>query len=143
MSSLNKALIIGNLGADPELRYTAGGMSVATFNVATKETWKDKGGVKQERTEWHRIVAWGKLGEQAGEYLKKGRLVYVEGRIQSREYEGKDGLKRKAFEIVASTFRMLGAAGQVDREERRTQGTSHASTYDDFIPEIEEEDAPL
>lgn len=144
MSSLNKAMIIGNLGADPELRYTAGGMSVATFNVATKETWKDKGGAKQERTEWHRIVAWGKLGEQAGEYLKKGRLVYVEGRIQSREYEGKDGVKRKAFEIVASTFRMLGAAGgQIDREERRSQGSPQSSSYDDFIPEIEEEDAPL
>ena len=99
MSSLNKAIIIGNLGADPEVRYTASGMAVATFNVATKETWKDKNNSKQDRTEWHRVVAWGKLGEQAGEYLKKGRLVYVEGRMQTREYEGKDGIKRKTFEI--------------------------------------------
>ena len=106
MSSLNKAIIIGNLGADPEVRYTASGMAVATFNVATKETWKDKNNSKQDRTEWHRVVAWGKLGEQAGEYLKKGRLVYVEGRMQTREYEGKDGIKRKTFEIVASMFIM-------------------------------------
>jgi len=143
MSSLNKAMIIGNLGADPEVRYTASGMTVATFNVATKETWRDKNNSRQDRTEWHRVVAWGKLGEQAGEYLKKGRLVYVEGRMQTREYEGKDGIKRKTFEIVASTFRMLGAAGQGDREERRTQGSLQPNGDDDFIPEIEEDDVPL
>ncbi len=143
MSSLNKAMIIGNLGADPEVRYTASGMTVATFNVATKETWKDKNNSRQDRTEWHRVVAWGKLGEQAGEYLKKGRLVYVEGRMQTREYEGKDGIKRRTFEIVASTFRMLGASGQGDREERRTQGNLQSSGDDDFIPEIEEDDVPL
>lgn len=143
MSSLNKAMIIGNLGADPEVRYTASGMTVATFNVATKETWKDKNNSRQDRTEWHRVVAWGKLGEQAGEYLKKGRLVFVEGRMQTREFEGKDGIKRKTFEIVASTFRMLGASGQGDREERRTQGSLQPSGDDDFIPEIEEDDVPL
>jgi single-strand DNA-binding protein len=143
MSNLNKAMIIGNLGADPELRYTPGGMPVATFNVATKESWKDKNGTKQDRTEWHRVVAWGKLGEQAGEYLKKGKLVYVEGRMSSREYEGKDGIKRKVFEIIASTFRMLGPSGMGDREERRTQGTMRQNADDDFIPEIEEEDVPL
>jgi single-strand DNA-binding protein len=99
--------------------------------------------MKQDRTEWHRVVAWGKLGEQAGEFLKKGKLVFVEGRMQTREYEGKDGIKRKTFEIVASTFRMLGGAGQGDREERRTQGSLHSHTDDDFIPEIEEEDVPL
>lgn len=143
MSSLNKAMIIGNLGADPEVRYTASGMAVATFNVATKETWKDKNNSRQDRTEWHRVVAWGKLGEQAGEFLKKGRLVYVEGRMQTREFEGKDGIKRKTFEIVASTFRMLGASGQGDREERRVQGSLHQSGDDDFIPEIEEDDVPL
>jgi single-strand DNA-binding protein len=136
-------MIIGNLGADPEVRYTASGMTVATFNVATKETWKDKNNSRQDRTEWHRVVAWGKLGEQAGEYLKKGRLVYVEGRMQTREYEGKDGIKRRTFEIVASTFRMLGASGQGDREERRTQGNLQSSGDDDFIPEIEEDDVPL
>jgi single-strand DNA-binding protein len=143
MSSLNKAMIIGNLGADPEVRYTASGMTVATFNVATKETWKDKNNTKQDRTEWHRVVAWGKLGEQAGEYLKKGKLVYVEGRMQTREYEGEDGIKRKTFEIVAATFRMLGSAGMGEREERRTQGGMHSSADDDFIPEIEEDDVPL
>ncbi|MFZ2799727.1 MAG: single-stranded DNA-binding protein [Syntrophorhabdus sp.] len=144
MSSLNKAIIIGNLGADPEVRYTASGMAVATFNVATKETWKDKNNSKQDRTEWHRVVAWGKLGEQAGEYLKKGRLVYVEGRMQTREYEGKDGIKRKTFEIVASMFRMLGPSGQQgDREGYKTQGSLQPSGDDDFIPEIEEGDVPL
>jgi single-strand DNA-binding protein len=143
MSSLNKAMIIGRLGADPELRHTADGVPVATFNVATSETRKDRNGVKQEKTEWHRVVAWRKLGEIAAEYLKKGRLVYVEGRIQSNEFEGRDGVKRKTFEIVATDMKMLGGGGMGDREERRTQSRQHSGTDDDFIPEIEEDDVPL
>ncbi len=143
MSSLNKAIIIGRLGADPELRYTAGGMPVATFNVATTETWKDKSGTKQDKTEWHRIVAWGKLGEQAGEFLKKGRLVYVEGRMQSREYEGRDGVKRKVFEIVASIFRMLGGGAPGERVESKPQVSAQGEIEDDFVPEVEEDDVPL
>ncbi|OPY66449.1 MAG: Single-stranded DNA-binding protein [Syntrophorhabdus sp. PtaU1.Bin050] len=143
MSSLNKAIIIGRLGADPELRHTADGIPVATFNVATTETRRDRNGTKQDKTEWHRIVAWRKLGEIAAEYLKKGRLVYIEGKIQSREFEGRDGVKRKTFEIVASEMKMLGGGGQGEREDRRVQGGSPLSTDDDFIPEVEEDDVPL
>lgn len=143
MSSLNKAIIIGRLGADPELRHTADGIPVATFNVATTETRRDRNGTKQDKTEWHRIVAWRKLGEIAAEYLKKGRLVYIEGKIQSREFEGRDGVKRRTFEIVASEMKMLGGGGQGEREDRRVQGGSPLGTDDDFIPEVEEDDVPL
>ena len=88
---VNKAILVGNLGRDPEIRYTASGMAVANFTIATSEKWKDKNsGEMQERTEWHRIVAWGKLGEICGEYLAKGRQVYIEGRIQTRQWEDKD-----------------------------------------------------
>lgn len=143
MSSLNKAIIIGRLGADPELRHTAEGVPVATFNVATTETRKDRNGVRQDRTEWHRIVAWRKLGEIASEYLRKGKLVYIEGKIRSREYEGRDGVKRKTFEIEATEMKMLGASGQGDRDGFRGQGSPQVSAEDDFIPEIEEDDVPL
>ena len=143
MSNLNKVLLIGRLGADPELRYTADGVPVATFNVATSETYKDKGGAKQEKTEWHRVVAWRKLGEIAGEYLKKGKLVYVEGKIQSREYEGKDGIKRKTFEIIASEMKMLGSAGEARQtsEERKPYASNNRDN--EFVPEIEESDVPM
>ena len=142
MSNLNKVLLIGRLGADPELRYTADGVPVATFNVATSETYKDRGGVKQEKTEWHRVVAWRKLGEIAGEYLKKGKLVYIEGKIQSREFEGKDGIKRKMFEIIASEMRMLGGAGEsrAPSEERKPYANHNAD--DDFVHEVED-DVPM
>lgn len=141
MSSLNKAMIIGRLGADPELRYTADGVAVATFNVATTEKRKDKNGVKQDKTEWHRVVAWRRLGEIAGEYLKKGRLVYIEGRIQSREFEGRDGVKRRSFEIVATDMKMLGAgAPQMGRDEGKAQGAKQGEIEDDFVSETEEED---
>jgi single-strand DNA-binding protein len=141
MSNVNKVILIGRLGADPELRYTTDGSPVASFNLATSETWKDKNGNKQERTEWHRIVAWRKLGERSAEYLKKGKLVYIEGRIQSREYEGRDGGKRKAYEIIATNMTMLGGAGTGEGD--RKPPAVHPSTDDDFIPEIEEDDVPL
>jgi single-strand DNA-binding protein len=148
MSSINKVILVGRLGGDPELRYTADGVPVATFNVATSETYKDKGGTKQEKTEWHRVVAWRKLGEISGEYLKKGKLVYIEGKIQSREYEGKDGIKRKTFEIIASEMKMLGGAGEARQasEEKKPYGAApprHAAAEDDFVPEIEEDDVPM
>ncbi len=140
MSYVNKVILIGRLGADPEMRYTADGTPVATFRVATTETWKNKDGTKAEQTEWHRIVAWRKLGEIAGEYLKKGKLVYVEGRIQSREFEGRDGNKRKTFEIVASAMKMLG--GGSPEERRSTGGIGHVD--EDFIAESpDEDDVPL
>jgi single-strand DNA-binding protein len=136
-------MIIGRLGADPELRHTADGVAVATFNVATSEVRKDRNGVKQEKTEWHRIVAWRRLGEIAGEYLKKGRLVFVEGKIQSREYEGRDGVKRRTFEIVADNMKMLGTGTQGDSGERRAAPGPQGHFEEDFIPEIEEDDIPL
>jgi len=142
MSSLNKAMIIGRLGADPEIRHTADGIAVATFNVATTEVRKDRNGNKQEKTEWHRIVAWRRLAEISGEYLKKGRLVFVEGKIQSREYEGRDGIKRRTFEIVADNMKMLGGGSGEGGYERRSSTAAQGQIEDDFIPEIEEDDIP-
>jgi single-strand DNA-binding protein len=144
MSNLNKVLLMGRLGKDPELRYTTDGTPVATFSMATSETYKDRSGVKQERTEWHNIVAWRKLAEIAGEYLKKGRLVYVEGRIQSREYEGRDGVKRRVYEIVASDMKMMpsGQGQGQPQEERRPFGAPRGPADDDFVPEMED-DVPM
>jgi single-strand DNA-binding protein len=136
MSYVNKVILIGRLGRDPELRYTADGTPVATFTLATTETRKNKDGTKTDRTEWHRVVAWRKLGEVSGEYLKKGRLVYIEGSIQSREFEGRDGVKRKTFEIVASAMKMLGGGGGDDRKA----ADFHEPADVDFPPEKEEED---
>jgi len=143
MSNLNKVLLIGRLGADPELRYTADGVPVATFNVATSETYKDKSGTKQEKTEWHRVVAWRKLGEIAGEYLKKGKLVYVEGKIQSREYEGKDNVKRKTFEIIASEMKMLSGAGEARQTGEERKPYANNNSDNEFVPEVEENDVPM
>lgn len=105
--SVNKVILIGRLGADPEIRYTADGQPVATFRIATNEVWV-KDGKKQERTEWHRIVAFGRLAEICGEYLSKGRQVYIEGRLQTRSYEDREGIKRFVTEIVAQNMQMLG-----------------------------------
>lgn len=111
MASLNKVFLIGNLGADPEVRYTASGTAVANFRIATSETWNDKNNERQERTEWHRIVVWGRTAEICGEYLRKGRSVHIEGRIQSREWEDKEGQKRFTTEIVAQNVTFLGSRG--------------------------------
>jgi single-strand DNA-binding protein len=108
---LNKVMLIGHLGGDPELKYTPGGAAVATFNIATNEVYKDKDGNQQEKTDWHRIVAWNKLAETAAEYLKKGQQVYVEGRLQTRSWNDKDGNKRYTTEVVAGTFQFLGRKG--------------------------------
>jgi single-strand DNA-binding protein len=106
--SVNKAILVGRLGRDPETRYTSGGQAVANFTLATDETFKDRSGERQKRTEWHRIVLWGKLAEITQQYLKKGMLVYIEGRIQTRQWEDKrDGQKRTTTEIVANVMRML------------------------------------
>jgi single-strand DNA-binding protein len=102
MAGLNKVMLIGNLGKDPEVRYTPGGQAVANFNIATNESWTDKAGQKQERTEWHRIVVWGKAAELCGEYLSKGRQVYIEGKLQTREWTNKEGQKQYSTEVVAS-----------------------------------------
>jgi single-strand DNA-binding protein len=108
MASVNKVILIGNLGRDPETRYLPNGDAVTSISVATTETWKDKNGDKQEKTEWHRVSLFRRLGEIAGEYLKKGSQVYIEGRIEYREYE-KDGQKRYSTDIIASEMKMLGS----------------------------------
>jgi single-strand DNA-binding protein len=110
--SVNKVILVGRLGRDPETRYTSGGQAVANFSVATDETYKDKSGERQKRTEWHKIVVWAKQAEIAQQYLKKGSLVFIEGRIQSREWQDKEGQKRTSYEIVANNFRMLGSRAE-------------------------------
>lgn len=137
MASVNKAILIGNLGADPEIKYTPSGTAVANFSLATHEQWTNKDGEKGERTEWHRIVAWGRLGEICGEYLKKGSPVYIEGRIQTRSWEDRDGNKRYTTEIVAQAMQMLGSArkdGQARSSEERYPVEEPISIPDDDIP---------
>lgn len=109
MSSLNKVMLIGNLGKDPEIRYTPEGSSVANFSLATGEVFTDKNGTRQERTEWHNIVAWGKLADLAKRFLVKGRQVYIEGRIRTREWNDKDGNKRRTTEVIANQMVLLGS----------------------------------
>ena len=113
MASVNKVILIGALGRDPEVRFMPNGEAVANMSIATTETWKDKSGTKQEKTEWHNIVIYRKLAEIAGEYLKKGRPVYIEGRLQTRKWE-KDGVTRYTTEIVADQMQMLGSGGRSD-----------------------------
>ncbi len=161
--SVNKVILVGNLGRDPETRYTGGGQAVANFSMATSETYKDKNGERQKRTEWHKIVVWGKQAEIAQQYLKKGSLIFLEGRIQSREWQDKEGQKRTSFEIVANNFRMLGsraegAAAGGGGGASRSGGDdfeSHAAPADDPYtggsggghapsgPEISDEDIPF
>ncbi|MBB5018502.1 single-strand DNA-binding protein [Chitinivorax tropicus] len=108
MASLNKVMLIGNLGRDPEVRYMPNGDAVANLAIATTDTWKDKNGDKQERTEWHRVVMYGRQAEIAGEYLKKGRPVYIEGRLQTRKWQDQQGNERYTTEIIADRMQMLG-----------------------------------
>jgi len=138
MASVNKVILVGNLGADPEVRYTPSGRAVASFRIATTEQWTGKDGEKTERTEWHRIVAWARLGEICGEYLRKGSQVYVEGRLQTRQWEDKEGNKRYTTEIVAQTMQMLGSAagkgGMAKSTEERFPTEEPVSIPDDDIP---------
>lgn len=108
MASVNKVILLGNLGADPEVRYTSNGQAVTELRMATSEQWTDKDGQRQERTEWHAVSVWGKTAELCGQYLAKGRKVYVEGRLESREYTDKEGVKRKVWEIRADKVTFLG-----------------------------------
>ena len=110
MASVNKVILLGNLGRDPETRYTTGGDAVTNLSIATSEQWKDKNGEKQERTEWHRVVLFGRQAEIAGEYLKKGRSVYIEGRLQTRKYTDKDGVEKYSTEIVGDRMQLIGSA---------------------------------
>jgi single-strand DNA-binding protein len=135
---VNKVILVGRLGKDPELRYTQGGQPVASFTVATNERWTNRDGEKQERTEWRRIVAWGKQAEFCGNYLSKGRQVYLEGRIQTREWEDKEGQKRWTTEIVAQTVQGLGARGEGGsapaESPREDEAPAPAAREEDDIP---------
>jgi single-strand DNA-binding protein len=145
---INKVILIGNLGADPEVRYTAGGSAVANIRLATAESWKDRTtGEQQERTEWHRVVFFGRLAEIVGEYLRKGSQVYVEGRLQTRKWDDKEGHERYTTEIVASEMQMLGGRGggaaRSEHEPARqaepakaavNDGRGPADEFDDDIP---------
>ncbi len=125
MAGVNKVILVGNLGRDPEIRYTPSGVAVANFSIATKEEWKDREtGERQERTEWHKIVAWRRLGEICGEYLHKGSQVYIEGRLQTRAWEDRDGNKRYTTEVVAQSMQMLGPASRGGKEEPIDSGFS-------------------
>ncbi|MFQ5683116.1 MAG: single-stranded DNA-binding protein [Candidatus Binatia bacterium] len=139
--SVNKVILIGNLGKDPEVRFTSNGRAVARFPIATSEMWNDANGTRQERTEWHNIIVWGKQGETCGQYLAKGRQVYVEGSIRSRSYDDKTGVKRYVTEIVAQRIRFLGGGGGT-RVAPETEGEPSGETssgsqtpaLDDDIP---------
>jgi single-strand DNA-binding protein len=112
MGSVNKVILVGNLGRDAELRYTPAGAAVSTINMATTEVWNDKGGQRQEKTEWHRVVLWGKTAESLSEYLTKGKQIYIEGRLQTRQWDDKDGNKRYTTEIRADRVVLLGGGGR-------------------------------
>jgi len=141
MASVNKVILIGNLGRDPEVRYTQNGTAVANFTLATNEVWTDKGGERQERTEWHRIVVWGKQAEIVREHLSKGKQVYVEGALQTRQWDDREGHKRTTTEIKASRVVMLGRpeAGEV----RGTATAAPREVVSDEGPPPSEDDIPF
>jgi single-strand DNA-binding protein len=144
--SVNKAILVGNLGRDPEIRYLPSNQPVANFSIATTESFNDRSGAKQERTEWHNIVAFGKLAEVCGQYLKKGRQVYVEGRISTRQYEAKDGSgKRYRTEIVAQTVQFLGGRAGAGNamEEPDFGGGNQGNQVDAGPPRMDDEDIPF
>ncbi len=118
MAGVNKVILIGNLGRDPELRYTQSGQAVANFTLATTESFSKKDGTRDERTEWHRIVVWGRQAENCSQYLAKGRSAYIEGRLQTREWENKEGQKQRTTEVVAQTVQFLGGRGEGGQEGR-------------------------
>lgn len=132
---LNKVILIGRLGKDPEVRYMPNGEAVCNFSVATSESWKDSNGQKQERTEWHNITMYCKLAEIAGQYLKKGSQVYLEGKIQSRKYTDKNGAERTAYDIIANEMKMLGGNSQATQEQlKREQAT--AAPVEDITDDV-------
>jgi single-strand DNA-binding protein len=155
--SVNRVILVGRLGKDPETRYTSGGQPVCHFTMATDESYKDKSGEKQKRTEWHRITVWGKLAEIAQQYLKKGAQIYVEGSIRSGEWTDKEGQKKTSYEINASNFRMLGSksdsSGSGGSSYRSNSaaatssgfdsGASAPSEHDQSGPEVTDEDIPF
>ena len=148
MGSVNKVILLGNLGRDAELRYTPGGAAVATLNLATTEVWNDKGGQRQEKTEWHRVILWGKQAETLQEYLTKGKQIYVEGRLQTRQWDDKDGNKRYTTEIKADRVTLLGGggggrgSGGMERGDRGGQA-SHGGGDEPPVDPITDDDIPF
>ncbi len=136
MAGVNKVILIGNLGADPEIRYTPGGVAVANLRLATTENWTNKEGQRETRTEWHRVVAFGRLAEICGEHLSKGRQIFIEGRIQTRQWEDRDGIKRYTTEIIATTMQMLGRPEDrsAPTAEDKPAGAEPAPSEPDDIP---------
>jgi single-strand DNA-binding protein len=132
MASVNKVILVGNLGKDPEVRFMPNGEAVCNFSIATTDSWKDKSGAKQERTEWHNIVMYRKLAEIAGEYLKKGRPVYVEGRLQTRKWQTKEGQDRYTTEIIADQMQMLGGRDGAGSNASYDGGMDQSSGSNDF-----------
>jgi single-strand DNA-binding protein len=148
MGSVNKVILVGNLGRDAELRYTPGGSPVATINLATTEIWNDKAGQRQEKTEWHRVVLWGKTAESLNEYLTKGKQIYVEGRLQTRQWDDKDGHKRYTTEIRGDRIVLLGgggmgAGGGGGRQQPRTSGPSEEQHMIEPGSELTDDDIPF
>ena len=153
MSGVNKVIIIGRLGQDPELRYTTSGQAVARFSIATSESWKDKNnGEKQERTEWHRIVVWGRLAELCRDYLAKGRQAYIDGRLQTNSWEDSNGVKKYTTEIIANNIQFLGeTAGKMKDTNSTSDGvefvnptnTGDNKTNDVSSPSITDDDIPF
>lgn len=132
MASVNKVIVLGNLGKDPDLRHLPNGDAVCNFSLATTESWKSKDGIKQDKTEWHNIVIYRKLAEIAGEYLKKGRPVYIEGRLQTRKWQDKEGKDRYTTEIVADEMQMLGSR----EEAKEVFKTPASANFDDMESDI-------
>jgi single-strand DNA-binding protein len=148
MGSVNKVILVGNLGRDAELRYTPGGAAVATLSLATTEVWNDKSGQKQEKTEWHRVILWGKTAESLSEYLTKGKQIYVEGRLQTREWNDKDGNKRYTTEIRGDRLVLLsgggGGRGGYSRGEQSTEPSgADAGGAQAPAPDLTEDDIPF
>lgn len=152
MGSVNKVILVGNLGRDAELRYTPGGAAVATLNMATTEVWNDKSGQKQEKTEWHRVVVWGKSAETLSEYLTKGKQIYVEGRLQTRQWDDKDGNKRYTTEIRGDRIVLLSGGGGgmgAARPQRAAAhaggggGAEHMEPMGEPISELTDDDIPF
>ncbi len=143
MASVNKVILIGNLGRDVELRYTSSGAPVATLSLATTEVWNDKSGQRQEKTEWHRVVLWGKQAESLQEYLLKGRQIYIEGRLQTRQWDDRDGNKRYTTEIRADRLVLLGSRGNSGSVSRSDSQEQQAPTPDGAPTELTEDDIPF
>ncbi len=145
MGSVNKVILVGNLGRDAELRYTPGGAAVATLNLATTEVWNDRSNQRQEKTEWHRVILWGKQAESLQEYLTKGKQIYIEGRLQTRQWDDKDGNKRYTTEVKADRVTLLGGGGGGNRGASMDRGSSQMSSGGDEPPmdPITEDDIPF